>query len=268
MNDREANNFLFPNKLFGVETSRTKDIQNLEIILTNISPSDLMYLLSATLAFTILGICSIFAVTWIWMIQDFFLMPWCLATFITAIHFCLGIAYIDLIKLQRVQNWLAHVSTKSPPFTRSDPLLHFLHWLPVIFCKDFRKSVYWPIDHFTKNDQQSAVHNCHITPILFIVIPQGNHSICFKGRDQRQCKGILLLHPSLMDNLLLSLHSVSSVENFQKRLKLISLTWPFPIVTNMPDGSLISCTVSWILLSDINLAVLSTRSARPGILVL
>ena len=41
-----------------------------------------------------------------------------------------GIAETDLTKLQRVLNRLARVVTKSPPFTRSVPLLRSLHWLP------------------------------------------------------------------------------------------------------------------------------------------
>ena len=42
-----------------------------------------------------------------------------------------GIAETDLTKLQRILNHLACVVTKSPPFTRSVPLLRSLHWLPV-----------------------------------------------------------------------------------------------------------------------------------------
>ena len=38
-----------------------------------------------------------------------------------------GTAETDLTKLQRVWNRLAHVVTKSPPFTRGVPLLHSLH---------------------------------------------------------------------------------------------------------------------------------------------
>ena len=49
-----------------------------------------------------------------------------------------GIAVTDLGKLQRVQNRLARVVTKSPPFTSSVPLLRSLHWLPVIFRVDFK----------------------------------------------------------------------------------------------------------------------------------
>ena len=44
-----------------------------------------------------------------------------------------GIADIDLTQLHLVQNRLAHLVTKSAPFTRSLPLLRSLHWLPVRF---------------------------------------------------------------------------------------------------------------------------------------
>ena len=44
----------------------------------------------------------------------------------------------DLTKLQRVLNRLARVVTKSPPFTRSVPLLSSLHWLPVKYRVHFK----------------------------------------------------------------------------------------------------------------------------------
>ena len=49
-----------------------------------------------------------------------------------------GVADIDLIRLQHVQNRPARIVTKSPPFTRSLPLLHSLHWLPVRFRIPFK----------------------------------------------------------------------------------------------------------------------------------
>ena len=49
-----------------------------------------------------------------------------------------GITDTDLVKLQRVQDRLAHVVTKSLPFTRSVPLLRSLHRLPVKFRVDFK----------------------------------------------------------------------------------------------------------------------------------
>ena len=36
----------------------------------------------------------------------------------------------DIERLQRVQNYLAHVVCKASRFSRSKPLLNFLHWLP------------------------------------------------------------------------------------------------------------------------------------------
>ena len=41
------------------------------------------------------------------------------------------IADIDLTRLQRVQNQLTRLVTKSPPFTRNIPLRRSLRWLPV-----------------------------------------------------------------------------------------------------------------------------------------
>ena len=42
-----------------------------------------------------------------------------------------GIADIALTRLQRVQNQLARLVTKSPPFTRSIPLFLSLYWMPI-----------------------------------------------------------------------------------------------------------------------------------------
>ena len=44
----------------------------------------------------------------------------------------------DIAKLQRVQNCLASVVTRSPRFSRSVPLLKSLHWLPVHYCIIFK----------------------------------------------------------------------------------------------------------------------------------
>ena len=49
-----------------------------------------------------------------------------------------GIAETDLTKLQRILNHLARVVAKSPPFTRSFPLLRFLRWLPVKYRVHFK----------------------------------------------------------------------------------------------------------------------------------
>ena len=58
------------------------------------------------------------------------------------LHYCnsllSGIAETDLTKLQCILNRLARVVTKSPPFTRSVPLLRSLHWLPVKYRVYFK----------------------------------------------------------------------------------------------------------------------------------
>ena len=42
-----------------------------------------------------------------------------------------GISAKDLLRLQRIQNCLARIVTKSPRFSSSQPLLKLLHWLPI-----------------------------------------------------------------------------------------------------------------------------------------
>ena len=49
-----------------------------------------------------------------------------------------GIADIVLTRLQCVQNQLARIVTKSPPFTGSLPLLRSLRWLPIRFTTLFK----------------------------------------------------------------------------------------------------------------------------------
>ena len=63
----------------------------------------------------------------------------CLVVLIIVIHFCMVL--LTLTRLQRVQNQLARLVTKSPPFTRSIPLLRSLHWLSVRFIILFKINV-------------------------------------------------------------------------------------------------------------------------------
>ena len=81
--------------------------------------------------FIICGICGVFVVTLMWIVQN------CLLTglvsqfvLIIAIHFCMILLDIDLTKLQCVQNQLAHLVTKSPH------LLTVFHcFVPFIGCQ-------------------------------------------------------------------------------------------------------------------------------------
>ena len=74
-----------------------------------------------------------------------------------------GIADTDLAKLQRVQNRLAHVVTKSPPFTCSVPLLRSLHWLSVNFIVDFKICL---LTYKTPSEKQPVyLHSLIATPL-------------------------------------------------------------------------------------------------------
>ena len=83
-----------------------------------------------------------------------------------------GIANIDLTRLQHVRNRLARLVTKSPPFTRSLPLLRSLHWLPVRF------GILLKINELTyktlRGKQPVYRHSmlCRITSIPFTEIKQ------------------------------------------------------------------------------------------------
>ena len=115
---------VFPIELFGVKTYPAKSVRNLGVIFDKNFNFWSHISAIAVLFFTTSEICSVFTVTLIWIA-----------------YYCnsllSGIADTDLAKLQRVQNWLARVVTKSPPLTHSVPLLCSLHWLPVKCRVDF-----------------------------------------------------------------------------------------------------------------------------------
>ena len=83
-----------------------------------------------------------------------------------------GIADIDLTRLQRVQNQLARLVTRSPPFTRSIPLLRSLHWLPVRFRILFKINLLTYNTLREKTTCLSAFHAGCIASFLFTEIKQ------------------------------------------------------------------------------------------------
>ena len=95
-----------------------------------------------------------------------------------------GIADTDLAKRQCVQNRLARVVTKSPPFTRSVPLLRFLHWLPVKFRVDFKICL---LTYKTLSEKQPV----YLHSLLAAPLP--SHSL-------RSNKGITLSVPRVKTN--------------------------------------------------------------------
>ena len=134
MNDRKTNTSLC--FLLSFSVSKLTLLNLLGILgycLTEISPSAYMYQQSVARVFTICGICGVFAV--ILFLDSAKLLPTALV--FSCLDYCYspwyGIADIDLTRIQHVQNRLALIVTKSPPFSRRVPLLRSLHWLPVKF---------------------------------------------------------------------------------------------------------------------------------------
>ena len=148
-----------------------------------------------------------------------------------------GIVETDLTKLQRVLNRLARVVTKSPPFTRSVPLLRSLHWLPVRYRVHFKICL---LTYKALQEEQPV----YLRSLIAISLP---------SRSLRSNRGITLsiprietitgarafssCAPSLWNNLLLSVRSVTSVATFRRRLEtyLFDLTPPPSLVdTGVP----------------------------------
>ena len=139
-----------------------------------------------------------------------------------------GIADTDLTKLQGVLNRLARVLTKSPPFTRSIPLLLSLHWLPVKYKVHFKICL---LTYKALYEEQPV----YLRSLIAISLP---------SRSLRSNRGISLSIPrikintgamafsscahSLWNNLPLSVHSATSVATFRRRLKTYIFDLAFP----------------------------------------
>ena len=68
---------MFPIELFGIKTNPAKSAWNLGVIVEKISPFAHIYQQSVAHAFAICGICSVFAVTLIWMVQNYLQLLLC-----------------------------------------------------------------------------------------------------------------------------------------------------------------------------------------------
>ena len=144
-----------------------------------------------------------------------------------------GIADIDLIRLQHVQNQLARLVTKSPPFTRSIPLLCSLHWLPVRFRILFQINL---LTYKTLRKKQPV----YLHSMLAASIPSRSLRSTIIVCQSLGSRPILVvelftLEPHLWNNLPLSVRSASSVATFKKYLKthLFDLAFP-PWIPSLP----------------------------------
>ena len=146
-----------------------------------------------------------------------------------------GIAETDLAKLKRVLNHLARVVTKSPPFTRSVPLLRSLHWLPVKYRVHFKICL---LTYKALHEEQPV----YLRSLIAISLPshslRSNREITVsipRIKTNTGARGFSSCAPSLWNNLPLSVCSVTSVATFRRCLKtyLFDLAFP-PVDTGVP----------------------------------
>ena len=143
----------------------------------------------------------------------------------------------------RVQNRLACLVTKSPPFTRSVPLLHSLHWLPVRFRLLFKI----PLLTYKTLREKSVFM---FTPCLPSHWDQTKELVCQSlGSRPTQVQQLFTL-VSLLFGTTCRCLSIQPFQLLPSRniSKRISLTGPLPIDTSAPDGLLIlNCFIDFAL---------------------
>ena len=127
-----------------------------------------------------------------------------------------GIADIDVTRLLRVPNQLAHLVTRSPPLTRSTPLLRSLHWLPV------RLRMLFEISLLTYKSLRE-IQPVYLHFMLVASIPsrslRSNNDNSLSVPGVKTNTGARAFHSFLWNNLLLSGRSVISIATFKKYLK-------------------------------------------------
>ena len=149
-----------------------------------------------------------------------------------------SIPKVHLDKLQRVQNSLARVVTKSTRFTSSRPLLKRLHWLPIASRIDFKIAIL----------TYKAVH-LKQPPCLAKLLKLKSMQFNTRNNDQ-----LLLQHPpvginsygrrafsytapTVWNKIPHSIRIAASVMSFRKQLK----THYFAHLVRPPDGCIMAC---------------------------
>ena len=139
-----------------------------------------------------------------------------------------GIAETDLTKLQRVLSRLARVVTKSPPFTRSVPLLHSLHWLPVKYRVHFKICL---LTYKALHEEQPVYLRSLIATSLPSRSLRSNRGISLsipRIKTNTGARAFSSRAPCLWNNLPPSVRSATSVATFKRRVKAYLFDLAFP----------------------------------------
>ena len=139
-----------------------------------------------------------------------------------------NIAIKDITKLQRVQNCLARVVTRSPRFTPSKPLLKSLHWLPVQYRIMFKMCT---ITYLALSSKQPSYLHTLLTPIRKpIQLRSSTSDLLFvpKVNTNMGTRAFAVGAPTLWNMLPSSVKSVENIAKFRRHLKtyLYNLAYP------------------------------------------
>ena len=139
-----------------------------------------------------------------------------------------NIAIKNITKLQRVQNCLARVVTRSPRFTPSKPLLKSLHWLPVQYRIMFKMCT---ITYQALSSKQPSYLHTLLTPIRKpIQLRSSTSDLLFvpKVNTNMGTRAFAVGAPTLWNMLPSSVKSVEKIAKFRRHLKtyLYNLAYP------------------------------------------
>ena len=139
-----------------------------------------------------------------------------------------GLAAKDILKLQRVQNCLARVVTKSGRFASSLPLRRSLHWLPISSRIEFKINLL--TFKVLSTGQPSYLSNL-ISRAMPRRILRSNNEILLsvpRVKTMTGARAFSSCAPTLWNRLPLSVRSSDTVSVFRKRLKthLFGLAYP------------------------------------------
>ena len=116
----------FPVKLLGSDTFPSDTVRNLGVVFDSVNPVSILYVISVE-----------FGVTYLYLLLKQYQQHQLLIDYFNSL--LNSTAKRDLVKLQRVHNYLAHVILRAPQFSPSLPLLRQLYWLPVSYRINFFK---------------------------------------------------------------------------------------------------------------------------------
>ena len=134
----------------------------------------------------------------------------------------------DIAKLQRVQNCLARVVTRSPRFSRSVPLLKSLHWLPVHYRIIFKICT---ITYQALSSTQPAYLNSMLTPARNsrqLRSTSSNPLYIPRVKTKAETRAFSVAAPTVWNSLPASVKSQGNIVSFRRHLKTYLFNAAYP----------------------------------------